>query len=147
MIRCARLCVNQSARAQVYKVPNRFPQPIRYSTWMNAHMTNAGKPTKFILPEAATARMRPIVAKLPLSKYLKGAAARITIQTRSNHLPDVLALLNRGLRDTRKSIERHHVTDREDLRMAGQGAVGFHRDSPRPVRRSARGLGEQTGQR
>ena len=111
---------------------------------MNAHMTNAGKPTKFILPECATARMRPIVAMLPLSKYLKGAGARITIRTRSNHLPDVLALLNRGLRDTRESIERHHVSDREHLRMAGQGAVGFHRW---PVRLSARSAGEQTGQR
>ena len=66
-----------------------------------AHMTNAGKPTKFNLPECATARMRPIVAMLPLSKYLKGAALA-SPSRRSYHVPGVLALLNRGLRDTRE---------------------------------------------
>ena len=99
-------------------------QSIRYSTWMSAHMTNAGKPTTLNLPECATARMRPIVAMLP-SKYLKGAALA-SPSRRSYHVPDVLSLLNRGLRDTRKSIERHRVTDREHLRMAGRSAVGLH---------------------
>src|SRR5262249_34329917 len=63
-----------------------------------------------------------------------------------NHLSDVLAFLNRRLSDTRKSVERHHVTDCEDFRMAGQGAVGLHRDSTRPVRLGTGGAGQHSGQ-
>ena len=109
-------------------------------------MTNAGKPTKFILPEAATARMRPIVAMLPFSKYLKGAAPVSPLRRARITLPDVLALLNRGLRDTRSPLSDTMSPIANTSGWPGRvqsGAIAI-----RPARRlSARGAGEQTGQR
>jgi hypothetical protein len=52
-------------------------------------------------------------------EILEGRHAGITIETRPNPLSDVIAFLNRRLRDTRKSVERHHVTDCKDFRMTG----------------------------
>ena len=71
---------------------------------------------------------------MPLSKYLNGSTFSVARQPGLDHLPDVLALLHRRLGDAGQLVQRHHVADREHLRVAGQRCSPGSPRSGRPGR-------------
>ena len=97
-------------------------------------------PEKCSLPTLATAEKREIVAMLPLSKYLNGCPVASPAQAVLDLPGGVPAALDRDLRDARQPVERHHVADREDLRVARHRAVRVDLEPPGAVRRRARRL-------
>ena len=53
---------------QRMKTSRRFWKPIRYQRWTTSHVIQAGNPLSRMTWRSATARARPIVARLPLSR-------------------------------------------------------------------------------
>src|SRR5205085_8472682 len=54
----------------------RFWKPIRYHRWTTSQVTQAMNPLSFTPLTSATAAARPIVARLPLSRYRNGGVSR-----------------------------------------------------------------------
>ena len=63
-----------------------------------------------------------MVAMLPLSKYRNGSGRLLAGQPPLDLLGRVPAALDRHLGHAGQPVQRHHVADREDLRVPGHGA-------------------------
>ena len=131
----------------------RFWNPTRYQRWTSSQVSQAMKPLSRRPLMSATAAARPIVARLPLSRYRKGGCVPAA-QPTAHRAGGVATLLHRRRRDPRKDAGRavvaayaDHVAEHHDLRMAGKRQVGLDGHAPRAVEFRAAAFGELGGER
>ncbi len=128
-------------RSQRSIVENRSPKVVMKARCTKNHTNHPLKPLRRTLCTLAMARNRPIVATLPMSRYLNGTAV-LALQPSPDRVGGVQSALHGHFGDARKLVQRRHVTHDEDLGMTGQAEVGEHRDAAGAVELGTAGRGQ-----